>query len=407
MAVIALDTESTGLEKPIRIIQLGFFTIKDGKELCSSTLIKPTIKSGELSRYGNRFRTLEGEYIATIDPDAQEITGIDNTALNEAKDLGKIAPKLIKFFNGEFILVMNGYRFDIPLIMEELERFDHKGELDVAGFIDLRRLDKHFNPINHPRTVAELLALYKPAKNYGNTRDALLSAMMQKFNLSLFDVAPVLAHNNGYEKALIDLHYLHNGNKLVDLHRRYIGGEFKAHDAGEDAKVAYEVYQAMKGKYGFTDEEAAEISFPKDPVDLADFTRHVSLDIVGADYVALVNIGKQKGRTVRDFMMDDSYDTKGFIDWLLPKDFDWIFKEYLKKYHISLAPKGQDLDTVFPERVYPEFIGFYKEGDTMKYVAMHTGRGCYHCDFLEEDYFTFFDSAGNHISTEITVLKEE
>lgn len=116
--IVWLDLESTGVDKQKdRIVQIAIIRIQeDGTPFEFQSLVNPEMP---------------------IPKEATEVHGITDEMVKDAPTLFNIYPKILRFFNGD--IAIGGYNsnaFDIPFLVNEIERVGGKLDLTNVPFID-------------------------------------------------------------------------------------------------------------------------------------------------------------------------------------------------------------------------------------------------------------------------------
>ncbi len=126
--LIVLDFETTGLSPAKdRVIQVAILKLfADGKPSeIKSRYINPGIP---------------------IPAKVTEITGITNDMIKDAPPFGKIAKGLLDFIGNADICTYNGNRFDIPFLLEELNRCNLEIDMTNRKLVDVKRLFHRMEP---------------------------------------------------------------------------------------------------------------------------------------------------------------------------------------------------------------------------------------------------------------------
>lgn len=126
--LVVLDLETTGLSKTKSyIIQIALLKL---------------FADGRPDEMKKRYINPECDIPAEI----TEITGITNETVKEAMPFRNYAKGILTYLEGCDILTFNGNRFDIPILMEHLERCGLKLDVTKRRFIDAKRIYHRFEP---------------------------------------------------------------------------------------------------------------------------------------------------------------------------------------------------------------------------------------------------------------------
>lgn len=197
--IVILDFETTGVDtSKDRIVQAAFLKIQPtGVTSKFTTLVNPLIP---------------------IDSDATKIHGITDDDIKEAPTFKDIADDILKYIKGCDLVTYNGNKFDLPLLLAELNRVNKKIDLDDIQLIDVMLIETMINP----RTLSEV---YKrlTGETLENAHDAMADVN------ATFEI---LKHHMKYLSGKVEFenieNYCREGKARTD-----IAGLFKYNDAGE------------------------------------------------------------------------------------------------------------------------------------------------------------------------------
>lgn len=195
----------------------------------------------------------------------EELTGITNEMVADKPSFADLAPTLNQEFQGCDFAGYNSNRFDFPLLIEEFYRakiqFDYR---------DVQRID--------------VMNIFR---------------QMERRNLAA-------------------AYKFYCGRKMED--------DFRAHRADEDTEATYRVLQGQLEMYTAEKQEEPERVLVNDVKALADFSRvGDNVDLAGTmvykeengQRIEVFNIGKHKGKAVRDVLKHDP----SYYSWMMQADF--------------------------------------------------------------------------------------
>ncbi len=126
---VVLDLETTGLSPAKdKIIQIAILKIYAGNSK------EPELKT----RYINPGIPISKKVI--------EITGITDEIVKDAPKFEKIAKGIVAFIGDADIITFNGNRFDIPFLIEELNRCEIELDMSERKCVDVKRLYHRMEP---------------------------------------------------------------------------------------------------------------------------------------------------------------------------------------------------------------------------------------------------------------------
>jgi DNA polymerase-3 subunit epsilon len=126
---VVLDLETTGLSPAKdKIIQIAILKIYAGNSK------EPELKT----RYINPGIPIPKKVI--------EITGITDEIVKDAPKFEKIAKGIVAFIGDADIITFNGNRFDIPFLIEELNRCEIELDMSERKCVDVKRLYHRMEP---------------------------------------------------------------------------------------------------------------------------------------------------------------------------------------------------------------------------------------------------------------------
>lgn len=198
----------------------------------------------------------------TISEEIIAIHGITNQMAIQSKTFRELAPSIIEFIGNSDLVGFNSNKFDIPLLAEELLRCEIEFDLENRDFIDVQNI-------------------------FHKMEQRTLSAAVQFYC-----------------------------NKTLE----------GAHDALNDVKATWEVFEAQLNKYS---------NLSKDVSSLADFSRsqpNQMVDFAGRlakndKNEVVYNFGKHKNKTIEEVSQQEP----GYYGWMLEADFPLHTKNCLKK----------------------------------------------------------------------------
>ena len=263
-----LDIESTGLHViHDRIVQLALIKYpKDGGEpLEYETLVNPgrPISEEAISRH-------------PITPEM----------VKDAPLFKEVAKEIYDFIGEADLAGYNSNRFDVPMLMEELDRAGYQLDMKRRKTIDVMRIFTKMEP----RNLAAALKFY--------TGEELLDA-----HDALADVRATIKVLEG------------------QLHK-YQEQEYE----DEDGNVSVPIKNDMQSLHEFT----TDLRYP-------DVTQKLKYDING---MIVFNFGKFNGKPVGELLYKD----RQYLAWMLSKDFSYQVKDIIQKevkaYADQLADKA-------------------------------------------------------------------
>lgn len=263
-----LDIESTGLHViHDRIVQLALIKYpKDGgAPLEYETLVNPG---------------------RPISEEAISIHQITPEMVKDAPPFKEVAKEIYDFIGEADLAGYNSNRFDVPMLMEELDRAGYQLDMKKRKTIDVMRIFTKMEP----RNLAAALKFY--------TGEELVDA-----HDALADV-----------RATIKV--------LEGQLQKYEEQEYE----DEDGKVSVPIKNDMQALHAFT----TDLRYP-------DVTQKLKYDING---VIVFNFGKFNGKPVGELLYKD----RQYLAWMLSKDFSYQVKDIIQKevkaYADQLADKA-------------------------------------------------------------------
>lgn len=140
---VAIDIETTGLDRSARIIELGAVRIRHGRKVASfSQLVNPQIP---------------------IPAKVTQITGITDRDVKGKPTIDKALPKFYAFCGQDTWIGHNIRRFDLPVIAREAERVG-AGMPDVS-FYDTLEISQTLLPQLEHHRLKDLIRYFSIAKN--------------------------------------------------------------------------------------------------------------------------------------------------------------------------------------------------------------------------------------------------
>lgn len=265
--LVFLDIESTGLHViHDRIVQLA--------------LIKYPQNNGDIE-----------EYTALINPgrpiteEAISVHGITYDMVKDKPAFKEIAKEVHEFIGDADLAGYNSNRFDVPMLMEELDRAGHQLDMSTRRTIDVMRIFTKMEP----RNLSAALKFYT-GEEMENAHDALE------------DVRATVKVLKGQLQKYKETPY----------------------DDGE-GNISYPVQNDLQVLHDFT----TDLRFP-------DVTQKLKYDING---VIVFNFGKFNGKPVGELLYKD----RQYLAWMLSKDFSYQVKDIIQKevnaYAEQLAQK--------------------------------------------------------------------
>ncbi|MBY5956652.1 3'-5' exonuclease [Membranicola marinus] len=267
--LVFLDIESTGLHViHDRIIQLALIKYQKGKE-----------EPEEYTVLVNPGREISEESIS--------IHGITPEMVADKPFFKEVAREVHSFIGSADLAGYNSNRFDVPMLMEELDRAGIPLDMSERRTIDVMRIFTKMEP----RNLAAALKFYT-GQELENAHDALE------------DVRATVKVLHGQLDRYADTPY----------------------DDG-DGNISKPVQNDMQALHDFT----TDLRF-------ADVTQKLKYDLDGQ---VVFNFGKYNGQPVGKFLYKD----RQYLGWMLNKDFSYQVKDIIQKevkaYADNLA-KGQN-----------------------------------------------------------------
>lgn len=260
--LVIFDLETTGLDiATARIIQLSYIIARpDGSEERKNMFVNPEMP---------------------IPQDVQELTGITNEMVKDAKKFREIATDLAHEFEGCDFAGYNSNHYDLPLLCEEFLRAGINFDFSKAHFIDACNIFKQMEKRN-------LAAAYK----------------------------------------------FYCGRRMEE--------DFQAHLADQDTEATWRVLQAQLDMYapGRQQEEDRQLENSIEALEKAsqigckavDFSARIIYDEEGNE---VVNFGKYKGVKVSDVFQRDP----GYYGWVQQADFTLNTKQEFKRLWLKYYVK--------------------------------------------------------------------
>lgn len=270
--LVVFDLETTGLDLvKDRIIQISYIKVMpSGEEIRENIFVNPG---------------------KPIPPMVQELTGISDADVADAKPFKDIAASLAAKFKGCDFAGFNSNHFDIPVLAEEFLRAGVDFDFASARLIDAQT-------IFHKMERRNLAAAYK----------------------------------------------FYCGRKMEE--------DFEAHRADQDTEATYRVLMGELDKYSPEVQEDPERQLPNDMDALAEFSKNndnvdfagriVWQNVTGSDGEPVTgpdgkplrqevfNFGKHKGKPVAEVLQRDP----GFFSWMLASDFTYNTKQVLMRIRL-------------------------------------------------------------------------
>lgn len=194
-----------------------------------------------------------------------DLTGITNEMVQDKPTFAQLAPALYEEFKDCDLAGYNSNRFDVPMLVEEFYRAKIQFDYRNVNLIDVMNIFRHFERRN-------LAAAYK----------------------------------------------FYCGRKMED--------DFRAHRADEDTEATYRVLQGQLDMYTAEKQEEPDRVLVNDVVALAEVSKtNDNVDLAGTmiykeedgQRVEVFNIGKHKGKKVRDVLKFDP----SYYSWMMQADF--------------------------------------------------------------------------------------
>jgi len=253
--LVFLDIESTGLHViHDRIVQLA--------------LIKYPKSNGPIK-----------EFTALVNPErpiteeAVSIHGITYEMIKDQPPFKEIAQEVHEFIGDADLAGYNSNRFDVPMLMEELDRAGHQLNMTNRRTIDVMRIFTKMEP----RNLSAALKFYT-GEEMENAHDALEDV-----------------------RATVKV--------LKGQLTKY---EHTAYDDGE-GNISFPIQNDLQALHDFT----TDLRFP-------DVTQKLKYDING---VIVFNFGKFNGKPVGELLYKD----RQYLAWMLSKDFSYQVKHIIQK----------------------------------------------------------------------------
>lgn len=159
--LVIFDLETTGVDtQSDRIVQLAFLKVgMDGKKTELTSLVNPEMP---------------------IPEEATEVHGISDEDVKNAPTFKQLVDKIIDFIKGCDIASFNGNRFDIPLLMSEINRVGETFSFDGVQLIDAMTIETLLMPrtlssVFERRTGKEMLDAHDAMADVKATYEVLKS----------------------------------------------------------------------------------------------------------------------------------------------------------------------------------------------------------------------------------------
>lgn len=265
--LVFLDIESTGLHViHDRIVQLALIKYPKNND--------PAIEYTALVNPGR-----------SITEEAMSIHGITEEMVKDKPFFKDIAKKVHDFIGDADLAGYNSNRFDVPMLMEELDRAGHQLDMTTRRTIDVMRIFTKMEP----RNLSAALKFY--------TGEELINA-----HDALEDVRATVKVLKGQLSRYKDTPY----------------------DDGE-GNISYPIKNDLQALHDFT----TDLRFP-------DVTQKLKYDLEGN---IVFNFGKFNGKPVGETLYKD----RQYLAWILSKDFSYQVKDIIQKevkaYADQLAQK--------------------------------------------------------------------
>ena len=254
--LIFFDIESTGLNvMRDRILQIAFIKFpKDGGEPIElEMMINPGIPISE---------------------EAMNVHGITPDMLRNKPSFKDVAEKMFQFIGTADLSGYNSDRFDIPMLMEEFNRYGYDLEIEKRRTIDVQKIFYKMEP----RTLKAALKHYC-GKDLTDAHDALADV-----------------------KATVDV--------LIGQLKRYDGVDYID---GDDFVTPAPIKNDIKALSEFTHDKR-----------MVDVTQRLKYNPEGE---IVFNFGKYAGKKVQDIISND----KQYYAWIMEKDFSVQVKKAVKR----------------------------------------------------------------------------
>lgn len=265
--LVFLDIESTGLHViHDRIVQLALIKYPKNND--------PAIEYTALVNPGR-----------SITEEAMSIHGITEEMVKDKPFFKDIAKEVHDFIGDADLAGYNSNRFDVPMLMEELDRAGHQLDMTTRRTIDVMRIFTKMEP----RNLSAALKFY--------TGEELINA-----HDALEDVRATVKVLKGQLSRYKDTPY----------------------DDGE-GNISYPIKNDLQALHDFT----TDLRFP-------DVTQKLKYDLEGN---IVFNFGKFNGKPVGETLYKD----RQYLAWILSKDFSYQVKDIIQKevkaYADQLAQK--------------------------------------------------------------------
>ena len=260
--LVIFDLETTGLDiATARIIQISYIIASpDGSEKRNNMFVNPEMP---------------------IPQEVQQLTGINDEMVKDAKTFKELAPMLAQEFEGCDFAGFNSNHYDLPLLCEEFLRAGINFDFSKSHFIDSCSIFKKMERRN-------LAAAYK----------------------------------------------FYCGRRMED--------DFQAHLADQDTEATWRVLQAQLDMYapGCQEEEERQLENSIEALETAsrigqpavDFAARLVYDEEGNE---VVNFGKYKGMKISDVFQRDP----GYYGWVQQADFTLNTKQEFKRLWLKYYVK--------------------------------------------------------------------
>ena len=223
-------------------------------------------------------------YVQLINPgipisqEAMDITGITPDHLRNKPIFSQVAKEIFDFIGNADLAGYNSNRFDIPILMEELDRSGFQFSLEGRRSIDVQRIFYRMEP----RSLRAAHRFYC-GTDMGNSHDALA------------DVEATVAVLKGQLKKYENV-------DLVD----------------DEEFLEAPVKNDMDALHQFTND-------PK----MLDVTQRLKYDDQGS---VVFNFGRYLGRSVKEVFQED----QDYYHWIIKKEFSVQVKDIVRKIHKEL-----------------------------------------------------------------------
>ncbi|MBO4612834.1 MAG: 3'-5' exonuclease [Bacteroidaceae bacterium] len=260
--LVIFDLETTGLDiATARIIQISYIIARpDGSEERNNLFVNPEMP---------------------IPQEVQQLTGINDDMVKDAKTFKELAPTLAQEFKGCDFAGFNSNYYDLPLLCEEFLRAGINFDFSKAHFIDSCSIFKKMERRN-------LAAAYK----------------------------------------------FYCGRRMED--------DFQAHLADQDTEATWRVLQAQLDMYapGRQEEKERQLENSIEALEAASRTGQPSVDFAGRlvydeEGNEVVNFGKYKGVKISDVFQRDP----GYYGWIQQADFTRNTKQEFTRLWLKYAKR--------------------------------------------------------------------